>query len=29
MPFTHIHLHTEYSLLDAARRSKELIKTTK
>ena len=29
MPFTHLHVHTEYSLLDGASRIKELIKTTK
>ena len=29
MPFTHLHVHTEFSLLDGASRIKELIKTTK
>jgi DNA polymerase III subunit alpha len=28
-PFTHLHVHTEYSLLDGASRIKDLIKTTK
>ena len=27
--FTHLHLHTEYSLLDGANRIKELAKTLK
>ena len=29
MPFTHLHVHTEFSLLDGASRIKELIETTK
>jgi DNA polymerase-3 subunit alpha len=29
MPFTHLHVHTEYSLLDGASRVKELVKKTK
>lgn len=29
MPFTHLHVHTEFSLLDGASRIKELIRATK
>ena len=29
MPFTHLHVHTEYSLLDGASRIGDLIRTTK
>ena len=29
MSFTHLHVHTEYSLLDGAARVKELVKKTK
>src|SRR6185436_10949810 len=29
MDFTHLHIHTQYSLLDGAIRTKELIKLTK
>ena len=29
MSFTHLHLHTLYSLLDGAIRMKELVKTVK
>ncbi len=29
MPFTHLHVHTEYSLLDGAARIKDLVKKTK
>ncbi|WP_105618321.1 DNA polymerase III subunit alpha [Vallitalea okinawensis] len=29
MPFTHLHVHTEYSLLDGSSKIKELVKETK
>ena len=29
MAFTHLHVHTEYSLLDGAARIKELVKQAK
>ena len=29
IPFVHLHVHTEYSLLDGASRIKELVRTTK
>ena len=29
LPFAHLHVHTEYSLLDGASRIKELIRATK
>ena len=28
-PFVHLHVHTEYSLLDGAARIKKLVKTAK
>ena len=29
MPFTHLHVHSHYSLLDGACRIKDLVKQTK